>query len=96
MRIQTITQGDRYYYHLLFLNLQWKNETLDLIGNHQSAQARFVANKNKLQVLSSEQQSSFADEVQRVMEQLRVLNQCGDALYAPVAPCTSHVCNANS
>ena len=25
------------------------------------------------------------------MEQLRVLNQCGNALYAPVAPCTSHV-----
>ena len=24
-------------------------------------------------------------------EQLRVLNQCGNALYAPVDPCTSHV-----
>ena len=94
LRIPTITQeshGDSYYYHLLFLYLPWRNETLDLIGNHQSAQASFVANKDKLQVLSSEQHSSFADEVQRATEQLRVLNQCGDALYAPVAPCTSHV-----
>ena len=94
MRIPTITQeshGDTYYYHLLFLYRPWRNETLDLIGNHQSAQASFVANKDKLQVLSSEQHSSFADEVQRATEQLRVLNQCGDALYAPVAPCTSHV-----
>ena len=41
--------------------------------------------------MSSEQHSSFADEVQRATEQLHVLNQCGDALYAPVAPCTSHV-----
>uniref|UniRef100_A0A1X7T576 Uncharacterized protein n=1 Tax=Amphimedon queenslandica TaxID=400682 RepID=A0A1X7T576_AMPQE len=51
----------------------------------------FNTNKNKLQVLSTEQHSSFADKVQRVTEQLRVLNQCGDAVYAPVAPCTSHV-----
>ena len=94
LRIPTITQeshGDSYYYHLLFLYLPWRSETLDLIGNHQSAQASFVANKDKLQVLSSEQHSSFADEVQRATEQLRVLNQCGDSLYAPVAPCTSHV-----
>ena len=63
----------------------------ELIGNHQSAQASFVANKDKLQVLSSEQHSLFADEVQRVTEQLNVLNQCGNALYAPVAPCTSHI-----
>ena len=91
LRILTITQeshGDSYYYHLLFLYLPWRNETLDLIGNHQSAQASFVANKDKLQVLSSEQHSSFADEVQRATEQLCVLNQCGDA---PVAPCTSHI-----
>ena len=41
LRIPTITQeshGDSYYYHLLFLYLPWRNETLDLIGNHQSAQ----------------------------------------------------------
>ena len=94
MRLPTITQeshGDSYYYHLIFLYLPWRNETLDLIGNHSSAQASFVANKNKLQVLSTEQDSSFADEVQRATEQLRVLNQCGIAVYAPVAPCTSHV-----
>ena len=41
--------------------------------------------------MSSEQHSSFADEVPRATEQLRVLNQCGDALYTPVAPCTSHI-----
>ena len=68
--------------------LPWRNETLDLIGNHSSAEASFVANKNKLQVLSTEQHSSFADEVQRATEQLHVLNQCGDAVNAPVAPCT--------
>ena len=94
LRLSTITQeshGDSYNYHLIFLYLPWRNETLDLIGNHSSAQASFVANKNKLQVLSTEQHSSFADEVQRATEQLRVLNQCGDAVYAPVAPFTSHV-----
>ena len=42
-------------------------------------------------MLSTEQQSSFADEVQRATEQLHVLNQCGDAVNAPVAPCTSQV-----
>uniref|UniRef100_A0A1X7T890 Uncharacterized protein n=1 Tax=Amphimedon queenslandica TaxID=400682 RepID=A0A1X7T890_AMPQE len=73
------------------LYLPWRNETLDLIGNHGSAQASFVANKDKLQVLSTEQHSSFADEVQRATEQLRVLNQRGDAVYAPVPPCTSHI-----
>ena len=67
LRISTIIQeshGDSYYYHSLFLYLPWRNKTLDLIQNHESAQASFVANKNKLQVLSSEQHSSFADEVQ--------------------------------
>ena len=44
--------------------------------------------------MSSEQHSSFADEVQRATEQLHVLNQCGDALYAPVAPCTSRKKNS--
>uniref|UniRef100_A0A1X7U1F5 Uncharacterized protein n=1 Tax=Amphimedon queenslandica TaxID=400682 RepID=A0A1X7U1F5_AMPQE len=76
---------------LIFLYLPWRNETPDLIGNHGSAQASFIASKDKLQVLSTEQHSSFADEVQRATDQLRVLNQSGDAVYAPVAPCTSHV-----
>uniref|UniRef100_A0A1X7US12 ATP-dependent DNA helicase n=1 Tax=Amphimedon queenslandica TaxID=400682 RepID=A0A1X7US12_AMPQE len=51
----------------------------------------FDTRKDKLQVLSTEQHSSFADEVQRATDPLRVLNQCGDAVYTPVAPCTSHV-----
>uniref|UniRef100_A0A1X7TKM1 Uncharacterized protein n=1 Tax=Amphimedon queenslandica TaxID=400682 RepID=A0A1X7TKM1_AMPQE len=76
---------------LIFLYLPWRNETLDLIGNYGSAQALFVANKDKLQVLSTEQHSSFTENVQRATEQLRLLNQCGNAVYAPVAPCTSHV-----
>uniref|UniRef100_A0A1X7SVG8 Uncharacterized protein n=1 Tax=Amphimedon queenslandica TaxID=400682 RepID=A0A1X7SVG8_AMPQE len=67
------------------------NETLDLIGIHGCAQASFVANRDKLQVFSTEQHSSFAVEVQRVMEQVGVLNLCGDAVYAPVAPCTSDI-----
>uniref|UniRef100_A0A1X7SHG0 ATP-dependent DNA helicase n=1 Tax=Amphimedon queenslandica TaxID=400682 RepID=A0A1X7SHG0_AMPQE len=75
---------------LIFLYLPWRNETLDLIGNHGSAQASSVANNDKLQVLSTEQHS-FADEVQRAMEQLCALNHCGDAVYAHFAPCTSHV-----
>ena len=57
-----------------FLYLPWGNETLDLIGNHQSSQALFVPNRDKLQVVSSEQHSSFADEVQKTTKQLRVLN----------------------
>ena len=31
------------------------------------------------------------DEVQRATEQLHVLNQYGDAVYAPVASCTTHM-----
>ena len=31
------------------------------------------------------------DEVQRAMEQLCVLNQYGNPVYAPVAPCTNHM-----
>uniref|UniRef100_A0A1X7VGH6 Uncharacterized protein n=1 Tax=Amphimedon queenslandica TaxID=400682 RepID=A0A1X7VGH6_AMPQE len=51
----------------------------------------FDTNKNQLQVLSTKQNSSFADEVQRATEQFRVLNECGNAVYAPVAPSTSQV-----
>ena len=53
--------------------------------------ASFVTNRDKLQVLNSVENSSSTDEVQRATEQLHVLNQYGDAVYAPVAPCTTHM-----
>ena len=94
LQVPTVTQeshSDNYYYHLLVLYLPWRNETVDLIGSHESAMASFVTNRDKLQVLNSVENSSFTDEVQRATEQLRVLNQYGDAVYAPVAPCTTHM-----
>ena len=94
LQIATVTQeshGDDYYYHLLVLYLPWRNETVDLIGSHESAMALFVTNREKLQVLNSVENSSFTEEVQRATEQLRVLNQYGDAVYAPVAPYTTHM-----
>ena len=48
--------------------------------------ASFVTKRDKLQVLNLVENSSFTDEVQRAMEQLRVLNQYGDLLLLPALP----------
>ena len=94
LRVPTVTQEshrDDYCYHLLMLYLPWRNETVDLIGSHKSAMVSFVTNRDKLQVLYSVENSLFTDEEQQATEQLHVLNQYGNAVYAPVAPCTTHM-----
>ena len=50
-----------------------------------------VTNRDKLQVLNFVENSLFTDEVWWATKQLRVLNQYGDAVYALVAPCTTHM-----
>ena len=73
--------GDDYYYHLLMLYLPWRNETVDLLGSHATAKQ---SNNDRLLVLGGDQ-ASFAAEVERATCQLRVLNQFGDTVYAPIA-----------
>ena len=85
LRLPTLTNGDDYYYHLLMLYLPWRNETVDLLGSHATAKQSFVSNNDRLLVLGGDQ-ASFAAEVERATCQLRVLNQFGDTVYAPIAP----------
>ena len=87
LRLPTLTpeaNGDDYYYHLLMLYLPWRNETVDLLGSHATAKQSFVSNNDRLLVLGGDQ-ASFAAEVERATCQLRVLNQFGDTVYAPIA-----------
>ena len=87
LRLPTLTpeaNGDDYYYHLLMLYLPWCNETVDLLGSHATAKQSFVSNNDRLLVLGGDQ-ASFAAEVERATCQLRVLNQFGDTVYAPIA-----------
>ena len=83
------SHGDDYYYELLMLYLPWRNERVDLLGEYQTAREALLAKRDHLQFLNAEP-SSFADEVQRTVQQLSTLqqNQFGDNLYAPVAPST--------
>ena len=88
LRLPTLTpeaNGDDYYYHLLMLYLPWRNETVDLLGSHATGKQSFVSNNDRLLVLGGDQ-ASFAAEVERATCQLRVLNQFGVTVYAPIAP----------
>ena len=89
LRVPTLTPeangDDYYYYHLLMLYLPWRNETVDLLGSHATAKQSFVSNNDHLLVLGGDQ-ALFAAEVERATCQLRVLNQFGDTVYAPIAP----------
>ena len=83
------SHGDDYYYQLLMLYLPWRNERVDLLGEYQTAREAFLAKRDHLQFLNADH-SSFADEVQRAVQQLSTLqqNQFGDNLYVPLAPST--------
>ena len=58
---------------------------MDLLGSHAMAKQSFVPNNDRLLELGGDQ-ASFAAEVERATCQLRVLNQFGDTVYAPIAP----------
>ena len=60
-----------------------------MLGEHQAAREAFLAKRYQLQFLNAEH-SSFADEVQRAVQQLSALqqNQFGDNLDGPLAPST--------
>jgi len=85
------SHGDDYYYQLLMLYLPWRNEKADLLGGYKTAREALLAKRDQLQFLNAEH-SSFADEVQRAVQQLSILqqNHFGDNLYGPLAPSTIH------
>jgi len=85
------SHGDDYYYQLLMLYLPLRNEKADLLGGYQTAREALLAKRDQLQFLNAEH-GSFADEVQRAVQQLSILqqNQFGDRLYGPLAPSTIH------
>ena len=66
LRLPTLTpeaNSDDYYHHLHMLYLQWRNETVDLLGSHATAKQSFVSNNDCLLVLGGDQ-ASFAAEVE--------------------------------
>jgi len=71
--------------------LPWRNEKADLLGGYQTARESLLAKRDQLQFLNAEH-GSFADEFQRAVQQLSILqqNQFGDNLYGPLAPSTIH------
>ena len=85
------SHGDDYYYQLLMLYLPWRNEKADLLGGYQTAREALLAKRDQLHFLNAEH-GSFANEVQRAVQQLSILqqNQFGDNLYGPLAPSTIH------
>ena len=73
------------------LYVPWRNEQVDLPGEHQTAREALLSKRDQLQFLNAEH-SSFADEVQRGVQQLSALqqNHFSDNLYGPLAPSTIH------
>ena len=46
------SHGDYCYYHLLLLYHPWREETLDLLGDHGTAQEALLAKRDQLQFLN--------------------------------------------
>ena len=80
------SHGDDYYYSLMLLYIPWRVEE-DLIRGHSSSMSVFIVNENELNVLDV-QHHSFAEEVQRAVQQLQVLEN--PDYYDYVAPNAQH------
>ena len=81
------SHGDDYYYSLMLLYIPWRQEKADLLQNHETAMAAFIARESELKVLNA-QHEAFAEEVQRAVQQLQAVK---DAAYMDlVAPNVQH------
>ena len=88
--VQTVeSHGDDYYYSLLLLYIPWRKEPEDLLKGHSSAMEAFIVGEGEMVVLNAHNHA-FADEVQKAVVQLQVLEddayQDVVALMAQQAP----------
>ena len=88
----SLTDGDDFYYHLLYTYVPWRNED-DLTTGYDNAKDAFIA-KHDTADYTAQPHTQMGEELERAILQLRVLNIDNmDALYAHVAPNTTECCS---